>query len=178
MLIIAHATIVRVSHHAIAGGITGVQINPPLKIVAISASPMKIARTAIDIVSVLLTVTRCHGLALTIQVCAISMSSVTMNTSTGAIQIELVGMNLAQVTAATLSTGAIQIELVGMNLAQVTAATLSTGAIQIELVGMNLAQVTAATLSTPVQPRNPARGINTGALSHAVLIAMLDRLTV
>jgi hypothetical protein len=62
MLIIAQAKIV--SHHAIAGGATGFQINPPLKTVAISASPMEIARIAIDIVSVLLIVSRCPGLAL------------------------------------------------------------------------------------------------------------------
>jgi hypothetical protein len=106
MLIIAHAVIVRVSHHAIAGGVTGLQINPPLKTVAISASPTEIARIAIDIVSVLLIVTTSPGLALPNQVCAISMSSVTMNTNTGAIQTELIDLNPVQLIAKTLSTPA------------------------------------------------------------------------
>lgn len=134
MLIIAHATIVRVSHRTIAGGAPGLQVNPPLKTVAISASPTEIARTAINAVSVLLIVTRCPGLALSNQVCAISMSSVTMNTNTGAIRIEMVRLNLAQVTT--------------------------------------------KTLSILMHVRNLASGINTGAPGDAVLIAMLDRLTV
>lgn len=103
MLIIAHATIVRVSHHAIAGSAIGFQINPPLQTVAISASPTEIDRTASNAVSVLLIVTRDPGLALSNQVCAISMSSVTMNTNTGATRSDLADLNLVQVIAKTLS---------------------------------------------------------------------------
>jgi len=99
MLIIAHAAIVRVSHHAITDGITGFQINPPLKTVAISASPTEIARTAIDRVKVQLRVTTSPGLALPNQVCAISMSSVTMNTNTGATQIDQLDLNSSGVRA-------------------------------------------------------------------------------
>jgi hypothetical protein len=103
MLIIAQAEIVRVSHHAIAGGATGFQINPPLKTVAISVSPTEIARRAIDIVSVLLIVNRCLVLALQNQECAISMSSDTMNTNIGATRSDLDELNLVQLIAKMLS---------------------------------------------------------------------------
>jgi len=134
MLIIAQAKIVRASHHAIAGGATGFQINPPLKTVAISASPTEIARIAIDIVSVLLIVSRSPSLALSNQVCAISMSSATMNTNTGATRSDLAELNLVQ------------------------------------LIGK--------ILSILMHACNLASEINTGAPGDAVLIAMLDRLTV
>src|SRR5215470_11351452 len=69
--------VIRASHHAITGSVIS---SLPLKIVAITASPTEIARTAIDLASAMPIVGMVPGLAPTNQVCANLTSSITMNT--------------------------------------------------------------------------------------------------
>src|SRR6266849_5592235 len=90
----------------ITGIAISIQINPPLKIVAITASLTGIARTTIETVSVPLKVTMGLDPAPTNQVCAVLMISVTMNSSTRVTRIVLRGPTLLQVTAKTLSSQA------------------------------------------------------------------------
>lgn len=101
-LITVRATITGISHHAIISGAISIQINPPLKIVAITAILTGIARTTIEIVTVALKVTMGLDPALTNQVCAVLMINVTMNTSNRVTRIALRGPTLVRVTAKTL----------------------------------------------------------------------------
>jgi len=81
--------VIRASHHAITGSL-------PLKIVAITASPTEIARTAIDLASAIPIAGMVPGLAPTNQVCANLTSSIKM--STRATRIDLARLVLVQPT--------------------------------------------------------------------------------
>src|SRR6266851_1350949 len=87
--------VIRASHHAITGSVIS---SLPLKIVAITASPTEIARTAIDLASAIPIpiAGMVPGLAPTNQVCANLTSSITM--STRATRIDLARLVLVQLT--------------------------------------------------------------------------------
>jgi hypothetical protein len=85
--------VIRASHHAITGSVIS---SLPLKIVAITASPTEIARTAIDLASAIPIAGMVPGLAPTNQVCANLTSSITM--STRATRIDLARLVLVQPT--------------------------------------------------------------------------------
>src|SRR5260221_8018165 len=85
--------VIRASHHAITGSVIS---SLPLKIVAITASPTEIARTAIDLASAIPIAGMVPGLASTNQVCANLTSSITM--STRATRIDLARLVLVQPT--------------------------------------------------------------------------------
>jgi len=81
MLITAHTAIITVTHHGITGSATSIPINPPLNIVAITASLTERARTVIHLEIILLGVTMGLELVPTNQACALLMNSVTKNMS-------------------------------------------------------------------------------------------------
>src|SRR5260221_14196342 len=85
--------VIRTSHHAITGSVIS---SLPLKIVAITAGPTEIARTAIDLASAIPIAGMVPGLAPTNQVCANLTSSITM--STRATRIDLARLVLVQPT--------------------------------------------------------------------------------
>src|SRR5713101_3321222 len=87
--------VIRASHHAITGSVIS---SLPLKIVAITASPTEIARTASDLASAIPIpiAGMVPGLAPTNQVCANLTSSITM--STRATRIDLARLVLVQPT--------------------------------------------------------------------------------
>jgi hypothetical protein len=85
--------VIRASHHAITGSVIS---SLPLKIVAITAGPTEIARTAIDLASAIPIAGMVPGLAPTNQVCANLTSSITM--STRATRIDLARLVLVQPT--------------------------------------------------------------------------------
>jgi len=101
-LITAHAAILTVIHHVITGGTTSIQINIPLKIVAITANLTGIARLTTDRVNVLLVAIL--GLALSNRACATLMSSLTMSTNARATRRTNPGrLDIVQVTAGMLN---------------------------------------------------------------------------
>src|SRR5215470_5869399 len=87
--------VIRASHHAITGSVIS---SLPLKIVAITANPTEIDRTAIDLASAMPIAGMVPGLAPTNQVCANLTSSITM--STRATRIDLARLVLVQPTHA------------------------------------------------------------------------------
>src|SRR5258708_3276065 len=91
--------VIRTSHHAITGSVIS---SLPLKIVAITAGPTEIARTAIDLASAIPIAGMVPGLAPTNQVCANLTSSITM--STRATRIDLARLFLAGVLRVTNGT--------------------------------------------------------------------------
>src|SRR3989440_569449 len=101
-LITVRATIPGISNHVIISVAISIQINPPLKIVGITASLTGIARTTIETTSVPLKVTLGLDPAPTNQVCAVLMISVTMSSSTRVTRIALRGPTLVQVIVKTL----------------------------------------------------------------------------
>jgi hypothetical protein len=103
MLIIAHAAIITVIHHAITGSATSIQINLPPKVVAITASLTESARTVIDQESKLLVVTTGLDLVPTNQACALLMSSGTMNTNAVVTRTNPTRLDTVQMTAKVLN---------------------------------------------------------------------------
>ena len=103
MPITAHVAIITVIHHAITGSATSIPINPPLKIVAITASLTEIARTVIDQESRLPAATMGLGLVPTNQACALLMSSVTTNKNAVVTRTDQTRPDTVQITAKALS---------------------------------------------------------------------------
>jgi len=89
--------------HVIAGNLTNIQIGTPLKIVAMAANPMEIARITIDQVNILLEVTMGLGLAPSNQACAHLMVKITTSTNAVATRTNHIGMTIIQVTAEILN---------------------------------------------------------------------------
>jgi hypothetical protein len=98
-LITAHAVIIPAIHHVMTGSETSI----PLKIVAVTASRMEIARIVTGLESTLLVVTTGLGLIPTNRACARSMISNTPNTNAVVMQIDLIRQDTVQITAQTLS---------------------------------------------------------------------------
>jgi hypothetical protein len=98
-LIIVHAAIITVIYNVITSGETSI----PLKIVAITASPLEITRIVTGQESILLIVITGLGLIPTNQECARSISSIILNTNVVAIRTDPTRLDTIQITARALN---------------------------------------------------------------------------